>query len=112
MNLKMITVLCLVLAFEATLVVSLSGKDINLTDLDQKGILRDQKILELDSLLHRPNNMCQLCTKEMADETVWKQRGMESSFRKNCHSLGDYHDFHVDKWVVSIYIPQNASVNV
>ena len=112
MNLKIITVVCLFLASKATLVVSLSGKDINLTGLDQNGNLRDQKILELDSLLYHPNNMCQLCTKEMADETMWKQRGMESSFRKYCHSLGDYHDFHVDKWVVSIYIPQNASINV
>ena len=48
----------------------------------------------------------------MADETMWKQRGVEISFRKYCHSLGDYHDFHVDKWVVSIYIPQNASANI
>ena len=112
MNLKIIRVLCLFLASEATIVVSLTGKDINLTDLDQKGILRDQKISELDSLLNQPNNMCQLCTKEMADETMWKQRGVEISFRKYCHSLGDYHDFHVDKWVVSIYIPQNASVNI
>ena len=112
MSLKIITVLYLFLAFEATIVVSLTGKDIDLTDLDQKGILRDQKISELDSLLNQPNNMCQLCTKEMADETMWKQRGMETSFRKYCYSLGDYHDFHVDKWAVSIYIPQNASVNI
>ena len=112
MNLKIIRVLCLFLASEATIVVSLFGKDINLTDLDQKGILRDQKISELDSLLYHPNNVCQLCTKEMADETMWKQRGMEISFRKYCYSLGDYHDFHVDKWVVSIYIPQNTSINI
>ena len=98
MNLKIIRVLCLFLASEATIVVSLFGKDINITDLDQKGILRDQKISELDSLLYHPNNVCQLCTKEMADETMWKQRGVEISFRKYCHSLGDYHDFHVDKW--------------
>ena len=49
MSLKIITVLYLFLAFEATIVVSLTGKDIDLTDLDQKGILRDQKISELDA---------------------------------------------------------------
>ena len=112
MNLKIIAVLYLFLASEATLAMSLADKYHNLTDLDQKGILRDQTILELDSSLNGTNNMCQLCTKEMADETVWKQRGMETSFRKYCHSLGDYHDLHVDKWAVSIYIPQNASVNI
>ena len=97
MNLKIIAVLYIFLASEATLVVSLAGNHHNLTDLDQKGMLRDQAILELDSSLNKSNNMCQLCTKEMVD---------------NCFPLGDYHDFHVDKWVVSIYIPQNASANI
>ena len=82
MNLKIIAVLYIFLASEATLVVSLAGNHHNLTDLDQKGMLRDQAILELDSSLNKSNNMCQLCTKEMVD---------------NCFPLGDYHDFHVDK---------------
>ena len=97
MNIKIFAVFYLFLASEATLVMSLADKYHNLTDLDQKGILRDQMILELDSSLNGPTNMCQLCTKEMADD---------------CFPLGDYHDFHVNKWVVSIYTPKNASENV
>ena len=97
MNLKIVLVLHLFVASGATLVASSASKDYRLTDLDQKGILRDQAILELDSSLNGPNSMCQLCTKEMAD---------------NCFHLGDYHDFHVNKWVVSIYTPKNTSENV
>ena len=58
MNLKIMTVLYLFLASGATLVVSFAGKDYNLTDLDQKGMLRDQAILELDSSLNKSNNIC------------------------------------------------------
>ena len=97
MNLKVIVVLYLFLASEATLVVSLAGNHQNLTYLDQKGILRDQMISRLDSSLIGSNNMCQLCTKEMVN---------------SCFSLGDYHDFHVNNWAVSIYTPKNTSENV
>ena len=52
--------------------------------------------------------MCRLCTRQMADEEPWKRNGMSKDIKK-CYPDGVYHEFHYNKWPVSIMPAKDTS---